>query len=213
MPPNAHTKSRHVRGRRRPLCTESKKMKFTKWFRVFNTNNRYIHVRLMLEMNQYIYHIVDLLQMNDMCIRLYLANNLFVLNHTDDNHKLWISETTINRSKNEKRNSYEYNPYYYVLIYEKIPSIHFHNVNNWYRRQLVDNNKNSSLDHRIIAKNLLGDNYNILVFREKNIQLIRLIYDFFYDVTWTSTTIYTRWNGNIILTTSIRRIRTTWTNW
>jgi hypothetical protein len=39
-------------------------------------------------MNQYIYHIDDLLYMNDMNIVLYLVNNLFVLNHVDDNHKL-----------------------------------------------------------------------------------------------------------------------------
>ncbi len=39
-------------------------------------------------MNQYIVHIGDLLHMNDMNIVHYLVNNLFVLNQTDDNHKL-----------------------------------------------------------------------------------------------------------------------------
>jgi hypothetical protein len=42
----------------------------------------------MLKMNPCIYHIDDLWQMDDKNIRRYLEDNLFVLNHTDDNHTL-----------------------------------------------------------------------------------------------------------------------------
>jgi hypothetical protein len=112
-------------------------------------------------MHQCIYYIDDLLKKNDKNIHQYLEGNLFVWNHKDDNHKLFegisiliilfFSEIT-----------YEYNQYYYVLICEKIPNIHFHNVNNSIHQQLVDNNKNLLLDHMMFVMNQLNDNYNIL---------------------------------------------------
>jgi hypothetical protein len=53
-----------------------------------NTNNSHIHDRLMLNLNQYIYRIDDRWYTNDKNIHQYLEGNLFVSNHTDDNHKL-----------------------------------------------------------------------------------------------------------------------------
>jgi hypothetical protein len=124
----------------------------------------------MIKMNQYIYHIDDLQQMNDTNIGQYLEDNLFVLNHMDDNHMLLefiiIIHFFIFSSK-----TYEYILCYYVLIYVKIPNIHFHNVNNSVRQQLVDNNKNLLLDHMTIVMNQLNDNYNILSDIKSSIQI------------------------------------------
>jgi hypothetical protein len=99
--------------------------------------------------------------MDDKNIRRYLEDNLFVLNHMDDNHTLknYIELKLIIILF---RMTYEYIQYYCVSIYEKIPNIHFHNVNNLIHQQLVDNNKNWSLNHMIIVMNQLNDNYNIL---------------------------------------------------
>ena len=45
---------------------------------LINTNNLHNHDRLMLKMNQYIYHIDDRWYMTDKYIHPYLADNLFV---------------------------------------------------------------------------------------------------------------------------------------
>ena len=98
----------------------------------------------MLTLNPHIYRIDDLLYRNGKYIHLYLADSLFEWNRTDDNHMLkkWSRENESCLIVLIEERIYACNQYYYVTIYEKIPSIHFHNVNNLIHPQLVDNDKN-----------------------------------------------------------------------
>lgn len=84
-------------------------------------------------MNQYIYHIDGLLQMDGTNIVQYLVSNLSLENHMGDNHMLKSILFNKDMFIFYPESSYECSQCYYVLIYEKKPNIHCHNVNNLIR--------------------------------------------------------------------------------